>query len=105
VNHSPVLALAWVYLGIALPFTAFRLYVRRKNLWWDDLCSGLAVLALVAETAVMVMIGYGFSRKFVKDVRGTLTDKALGRTNSDASISGKVALNYLNLILYLLEDW
>ena len=35
---------------------SFRLYVRRKNYWWDDLCAAVAMFAFMGQAVLMGLI-------------------------------------------------
>jgi hypothetical protein len=43
-----------LFVSLAIPVTAFRLWIRHKrmNLWWDDLWVAISALATVAKTII-----------------------------------------------------
>lgn len=69
--------LASVYAAIAVPFTFIRLYVRRHNLWWDDLCSVLSLVALLVFTACVIAVSHGVLR----ESRASIHESATYRSN------------------------
>jgi hypothetical protein len=55
--------MALSFASVAIVWTSFRLWVRRKGYWWDDICAALALLFLVGEAAIVTI--------HIKDPLGT----------------------------------
>jgi hypothetical protein len=81
---------------------SFRLYVRRKNYWWDDLCAGIAMVAFIGQTILLGLINARLREWLARNVIPLSKSINLASPND---LKGKVVVYYMNAIAFYLEDW
>jgi hypothetical protein len=93
-----------IFIAVALAATVLRLYLRRGRLWWDDWCAVIALIGLFFAKGPHIALTFGV---FSTPPRPDPDDSAqtVSEQTSSASLTSKVALNYILAVGYVLELW
>jgi hypothetical protein len=93
-----------IFAAVALVATVNRLYLRRGRLWWDDWCAAIALIGTFCVKGSHIAMTLGVLSKPARRHSDESAQTVSAQTSS-ASLTSKIALNYILAVGYFLELW